>query len=297
MINGRNIAEEISKKIANETKNIINILKKYPPKLAVIMVGSDYASSVYIKNKAQKANEVGIESDTIKLPEDISSEDMLSVVQKLNEDISVNGILVQLPLPKHLNSFEIINSIDPAKDVDCFHYENVGKFYLDKANFLPCTPAGCMYLIKTVQKELQGLNATVIGASNIVGKPMAQMLLKAQCTPSIVHINTKNIQEITSKADILVAAAGSSLLVEENWIKRDSILIDVGINRLKTGKIVGDINAESVIDKAQALTLVPGGVGPMTIIFLLLNTLKAFYNQNNMNIEKSVVQEIYKIIQ
>ena len=247
--------------------------------MTVILIGEDPASQIYVKNKEKFAKEVGINSTVIRFESSITEEELKNEIKKLNKDNNVHGILVQLPLPKHINQRDIIETIDPSKDVDGFHPINVGNLSSGNDALVPCTPLGCYYLIKQALSNLSGLNAIVIGRSNINGKPMTQLLLKENCTVTIVHSKTKNIEEICSRADLIIAAVGIPKMVKHNWVKKDAVIIDVGINRIELdgkNKIVGDVDFEDVKDKAKAITPVPGGVGPMTIACLLENTLKAF---------------------
>ena len=276
IIDGKSIAEELRQKIKEDILSLPDLKK---PGLAVILIGEHPASQIYVRNKEKFAKEVGINSQIIKFDETISEEELKEQIKKLNNDVDVHGILVQLPLPKHINQKDIIETIDPIKDVDGFHPINVGNLSSGNDAMVPCTPLGCYYLIKKVIKNLSGLNAVVIGRSNINGKPMTQLLLKENCTVTIVHSKTKNIEEICKKADLIIAAVGKAEMVRSDWVKNDAVIIDVGINRLEIDgkkKIVGDVDFENVKDKVKGITPVPGGVGPMTIACLLENTLKAF---------------------
>ena len=276
IIDGKSIAEELRQKIKEDILSLPDLKK---PGLAVILIGEHPASQIYVRNKEKFAKEVGINSQIIKFDETISEEELKEQIKKLNNDADVHGILVQLPLPKHINQKDIIETIDPIKDVDGFHPINVGNLSSGNDAMVPCTPLGCYYLIKKVIKNLSGLNAVVIGRSNINGKPMTQLLLKENCTVTIVHSKTKNIEEICKKADLIIAAVGKAEMVKSDWVKNDAVIIDVGINRLEIDgkkRIVGDVDFENVKDKVKGITPVPGGVGPMTIACLLENTLKAF---------------------
>lgn len=276
IINGKLIAENIKDELK---KQILDFA--YSPELAIIMVGNDYASDIYVRNKQREAAKIGIASHFHHFDEDISEEELLKVIEQLNQDAEVNGIIVQLPLPEHLNTHKIINAISPFKDVDGFHPLNTGKLQNnEKPYFVAATPLGIMKLLKTVCDDLSGKNAVIIGASLIVGRPLATLLLNQGCTVSVTHSKTENITEYTKKADIIVAACGVENLVKAEWIKDGAILIDVGINRLENGKICGDIDFEDVKEKAGAITPVPGGVGPMTIAMLLYNTMEAYKLQN-----------------
>ena len=276
IIDVKKIAEELRDKIKGDIKKISD---KKKPGLAVILIGEHPASQIYVRNKEKVANEVGINSSILRFDENISEEDLKNEIKKLNDDKDVHGILVQLPLPKHISQKDIIQSIDPNKDVDGFHPINVGNLSSGNDAMVPCTPLGCYYLIKKVIPNLSGLNAVVIGRSNINGKPMAQLLLKENCTVTIVHSKTKNIEEICKNGDIIIAAVGKAKMVKSDWVKDTAIIIDVGINRIEINgksKIVGDVDFDDIQDKVKGISPVPGGVGPMTIACLLENTLKAF---------------------
>jgi methylenetetrahydrofolate dehydrogenase (NADP+)/methenyltetrahydrofolate cyclohydrolase len=285
IIDGKKFAQELR----NEIKKEIESIKKTSnatPGLTVVLVGNHTPSEIYVKNKELSAKEVGIISEVIRFESSITEEKLIEVIHGLNKDKKVHGILVQLPLPPHINGSKIIEEIDPKKDVDGFHPVNVGNLSSGKDSLVPCTPLGSYLLIKNVQKNLTGLEALIIGRSNLNGKPMAQLLLKEDCTVTIGHSKTKNLKELCQKADIVVAAVGRANLVKGDWVKEGAIVIDVGINReedkteKKGYKIVGDVEFDSVVKKARAITPVPGGVGPMTIACLLNNTLKAFKNIN-----------------
>jgi methylenetetrahydrofolate dehydrogenase (NADP+)/methenyltetrahydrofolate cyclohydrolase len=278
VIDGKQLAEELRNNLKEKISKI-DIKKK--PGLTVILIGEDPASQIYVKNKEKFANEIGINSKVLRFDSDITEEKLKDEIKKLNLDENVHGILVQLPLPKHINQRDIIETIDPKKDVDGFHPINVGNLSSGNDAMIPCTPLGCFYLIKKVIKNLNGLNAVVIGRSNINGKPMTQLLLRENCTVTIVHSKTKNIEAICKNADLVVAAVGIANMVKADWLKKDAVVIDVGINRMEIDgkkKLVGDVDFENVKDKVKAITPVPGGVGPMTIACLLENTLKAYNN-------------------
>ena len=244
------------------------------------MVGNDEPSLIYVRNKQKAAAQIGLLSQLYHLDENISEEELLEIIAQLNNDSEINGIIVQLPLPKHLNTNRVINAISPLKDVDGFHPYNTGMLQNnEKPYFVAATPLGVMQLIKSVLPNLSGKNVVLIGASLIVGRPLATLLLNQECTVTITHAQTRNIKELTSKADILVAACGVAKLVKADWIKENAVLIDVGINR-DNGKICGDIDFDDVKEKALAITPVPGGVGPMTIAMLLSNTVDAFLLQH-----------------
>ena len=288
IIDGKVIAQDLRDNLKEE---IITLKQKYnkAPGLAVVQVGSVAASSVYVKAKTKSALEVGIEVIDHHLNEDISQEELLDLVYKLNNQENVNGILVQLPLPKHINEQLILDSINPDKDADGFHPLNVGKLSISATNdeslLIPCTPYGCLIMLKGLGVELSGKNAIVVGRSNIVGKPMAQLLLKESCTVTIAHSKTKNLQNVCSNADIVIAAVGRPEIIKGSWIKKGAIVIDVGINRIEKiendeikTKLVGDVDFNEATKIASAITPVPGGVGPMTIACLLRNTTIAFKN-------------------
>lgn len=251
------------------------------PTLAIILVGNDDSSLIYVRNKQKAAAEIGLKTELYHLPEDSSEESVLKIIDDCNHNADVNGIIVQLPLPAHLDTHKIINRILPTKDVDGFHPYNTGMLQNnEKPYFIAATPLGIMKLIQNHCPNLSGKNVVLIGASLIVGRPLATLMLNQECTVSITHIHTRNIKDLTRKADILVAACGVAKLVKADWIKPDSILIDVGINR-DNGKICGDIDFDDVIEKAAAVTPVPGGVGPMTIAMLLQNTYDAYLIQHS----------------
>ena len=284
--------KEISKKLREDlNKEIKDLKKKYnaAPGLAVVQVGNVAASSVYVKAKTKSAKEVGIEVIDHHLEESISEEELLNLIEKLNTQKNVNGILVQLPLPKHMNEQLILDSINPDKDADGFHPLNVGKLSIashnDEILLIPCTPYGCLLMIKGLNIELAGKNAVVIGRSNIVGKPMAQLLIKESCTVTVAHSKTKDLPGVCQNADIVVAAVGRPKMIKGEWIKKGAIVIDVGINRIEVeidgerkNKLVGDVDYKEAEKNASAITPVPGGVGPMTIACLLRNTTIAFKN-------------------
>ena len=258
-------------------KEILEIKKKTneSPGLSVILIGDFAPSQIYVKNKEKNSREVGITSEVIKYSKEVKESEILEKIEELNNNDNVSGILVQLPLPTHISKEKIINTIKPSKDVDGFHPINVGNLSLGYKSIIPCTPLGCLLLIKNIEKNLTGKHAVIIGRSNLNGKPMAQLLLNENCTVSIVHSKTKDLKLECQKADILVVAVGVANLVKGDWVKKDSIIIDVGINKV-ADKIVGDVDFEQVKDKVKAITPVPGGVGPMTIACLLKNTLECF---------------------
>lgn len=254
-----------------------------PPRLDVLIVGENPASVVYVRNKEKAALETGITSVVHRLSEEISEAELLSLIEKLNLDSTVDGILVQLPLPKTIDEKRITESILPSKDVDGFHPVNLGRLMIGEKGLVPCTPKGCMKLIKAVLPDIKGLNALVIGRSNIVGKPMAQLLLQADCTVTIAHSKTKNLSEICRQADIVIAAVGHPRFVKADWVKTGAVVIDVGINRLPDGKLCGDVDFENVSAKAMAITPVPKGVGPMTVAMLMENTLEAYVSHYGLS--------------
>ena len=255
------------------------------PGLAVVLVGEDPASQVYVRSKGKQTVEVGMNNYEHKLDADTSEADLLALIQQLNDDPAVNGILVQLPLPKHLNEDLVINSIAPAKDVDGFHISNVGLLGTGQKSMVPCTPLGCLMMLRDHHGSLSGMNAVVIGRSNIVGKPMANLLLGDSCTVTIAHSRTKDLPEVVRGADIVVAAVGRPEMVPGDWIRPGATVIDVGINRIERdgkNKLVGDVDFASCVEVAGAITPVPGGVGPMTIACLLANTLTATCRANGL---------------
>ena len=274
IIDGKKEAEILSHEIKKEISSLKEKTKKVP-NLSVILIGNYAPSEIYVKNKLKKSKEVGINSSIIRYPNEVSEKEVLKKIIELNEDSKVSGILVQLPLPKQINKEKIINLIHPSKDVDGFHPINVGNLASGYHAITPCTPLGCSMLIKKIENNLIGKHAVIVGRSNLNGKPMAQLLLKENCTVTIVHSKTKNIKDECLKADILVVAIGVPNFIRKDWVKEGSIVIDVGINKLEN-KIVGDVKFEEVKEKVKAITPVPGGVGPMTIACLLKNTLECF---------------------
>ena len=285
VIDGKAFAQKICDEIKAEWEEKFKPLGKRKVGLAVVLVGEDPASEIYVRNKGIKAEQVGFFSETLKLSANSTQQEVLAVIDRLNKTPSIDGILVQLPLPKHLDSKEIISAIDPKKDVDGFHPENIGRLWQgnDFANFpVACTPLGCYLILKELfgDEGLRGKNAVMIGASNVVGKPMAGILLKKEATITLCHIYTQNIEEIAKTADILIVATGNPHLVKKEWVKEGAVVLDVGINRItqpdgKT-KLVGDVDFEAVKEIASAITPVPGGIGPMTIACLMKNTFDAY---------------------
>ena len=277
IIDGKKEAANLREEIKNEILEIKKKTKKNP-NLTVILIGDFTPSQIYVRNKEKNSTEVGITSNVIKYPKEVKEKEVLHKINELNNDKNISGILVQLPLPEQISKEKIINAIDPKKDVDGFNPINVGNLASGYKSIVPCTPLGCLLLIKKVEKNLSGKHAVIIGRSNLNGKPMAQLLLKENCTVTVVHSKTNNLQEECLKADILVAAVGVPNLVKKDWVKSSAIIIDVGINKVGD-KIVGDVNFEEIKDNIKAITPVPGGVGPMTIACLLKNTLECFKAQ------------------
>jgi len=274
IIDGKKEAQLLRNEVKTEIKSLKSKNNKVPG-LTVILIGDFAPSQIYVKNKEKNAKEVGINSEVVKYSKDVSEQEVLKKIKELNNNETVSGILVQLPLPPQINKEKIINCINPLKDVDGFHPINVGNLSSGYNATVPCTPLGCLLLIKKVEPNLSGKHAVIIGRSNLNGKPMAQLLLKENCTVTIVHSKTKDLKTECLKADILVAAVGVPNLVKSDWVKKDSIVIDVGINKVGD-RIIGDVEFETVKEKAKAITPVPGGVGPMTIACLLKNTLECF---------------------
>mgnify|MGYP001406041421 FL=1 len=279
LIDGKKAAAELRNELKKE---VAELKSKYNnvPGLTVILVGEDPASKIYVKNKEKFAKEIGMNSEVIRYPSDIKEDVLLNKIKELNKDDKVSGILVQLPLPKQIDKRKVIEAIDHEKDVDGFHPINVGNLSSGYDSSIPCTPLGCSLLLKKVEKNLSGKHAVVIGRSNLNGKPMTQLLLKENCTVTITHSKTKDLKAECLKADIVIAAVGIPELVKGDWIKKDAIVIDVGINKTDKG-IVGDVAFDEVSKVAKALTPVPGGVGPMTIVCLLKNTIDCFKRHNS----------------
>ena len=290
IIDGKIIAAEVRAEAKQEVEKFIGLYKTNPC-LAVVLVGENPASQVYVRTKSKMAKEIGMDVEDHIKDINISEKELIDLINQLNNNDKVNGILVQLPLPDHIDSRVIIDAIDPIKDADGFHALNVGRNSIGgdllKKSFVPCTPLGCYLMLKKSIPNLAGMHAVIIGRSNIVGKPMAQLLLEESCTVTTVHSKTKDIETITRQADILVAAVGRPLMVKADWIKSGAIVIDVGINRVENPDdnsktmLVGDVDYVDVINKASAITPVPGGVGPMTIACLLKNTIEAAFRQKN----------------
>lgn len=296
-IDGKAIAANLRANISHAVQSLRNT-HDLTPGLAVVLVGEHPASQVYVRNKEKQTKAIGMLSRVIRLPAECTQDNLLHHIHQLNSDSTIHGILVQLPLPDHIDSTTILNAVDPNKDVDGFHPINAGKLLTGQPSFVPCTPLGCLLLIKQVQKEITGAHAVVLGRSNIVGKPVAQLLLQENCTVTMAHSRTQNITEITTQADILVAAVGRPEMVKGDWIKPGAIVIDVGINRVPAPekgedqtKLVGDVAFDEAAQIAQAITPVPGGVGPMTIACLLRNTLQAACEAQNIDFEKVLLSE------
>ncbi|MBC1420701.1 bifunctional methylenetetrahydrofolate dehydrogenase/methenyltetrahydrofolate cyclohydrolase FolD [Listeria seeligeri] len=273
IIDGKKLAKEIQDNVTKEVAELAKNGKK--PGLAVVLVGDNQASRTYVRNKQKRTEEAGMKSVLMELPETVSEEKLLEVVEELNTDETIHGILVQLPLPKHISEEKIIDTISYDKDVDGFHPVNVGNLFIGKDSFVPCTPAGIIELIKSTGTPIEGKRAVVIGRSNIVGKPVAQLLLNENATVTIAHSRTKDLPEVAKEADILVVATGLAKFVKKDYIKPGAVVIDVGMDRDENNKLCGDVDFDDVVDVAGFITPVPGGVGPMTITMLLANTLKA----------------------
>lgn len=283
IIDGKAIAAGLRAQVA-ERVSMIAAAGRRAPGLALVLVGDNPASRVYVKSKMRLTREAGIRSFDHLLPVTISQSESLDLVALLNEDDGVDGILVQLPLPSQIDSSAVLNAIDPAKDVDGFHPLNAGRLMTGQRALVPCTPKGCMALIRSVQQELAGLHAVVVGRSNIVGKPMAQLLLAADCTVTIAHSRTRDLAAVCREADVLVAAVGRAGMIGAEHVKPGAIVIDVGINRTADGALVGDVRTAEVAEVARAITPVPGGVGPMTIACLLQNTVEAYERRTAVEI-------------
>ncbi|MFV0503026.1 MAG: bifunctional methylenetetrahydrofolate dehydrogenase/methenyltetrahydrofolate cyclohydrolase FolD [Lachnospirales bacterium] len=271
LLNGK----EVSKEIKEEIKKEVELLEKKPT-LVVVLVGDNKSSAVYVKNKEKACDYVGFNSKTYRLGEETTEDELLSLINNLNKDKEVDGVLIQLPLPNHINEKKVIYSIDPKKDVDCFNPYNVGLVSIGEGDLLPCTPAGVIQLLKRNKINMSGKNVAVVGRSNIVGKPMAQLLLKENATVTITHSKTENIEKILSSMDIIVVACGMPKFLKEDMVKDGAIVVDVGIHREDSGKLVGDADFENISDKCSYISPVPGGVGPMTIAMLLQNCLNLY---------------------
>jgi methylenetetrahydrofolate dehydrogenase (NADP+)/methenyltetrahydrofolate cyclohydrolase len=279
LIDGKKIAADLREELKQEVSELKTKYNKIPG-LTVILIGDMTPSQIYVRNKEKSANEVGLKSEVIKYPEVVEEKTILDKIMELNKDDTVSGILVQLPLPKHIDKQKVIETITPSKDVDGFHPMNVGNLSSGYQSSVPCTPLGCYLMIKKIEPNLSGKKAVMVGRSNLNGKPMAQLLLKENCTVTITHSKTKDLKAECLEADIIVAAVGIPELVKADWVKKDAIVIDVGINKTDKG-IVGDVAFEEVSKVAKALTPVPGGVGPMTIACLLKNTIDCFKRSQN----------------
>ena len=285
VIDGKRFASRIRESVACYVAELVSSIG-VTPGLAVVLVGDDPASQVYVRSKGQQTVAAGMNSFEHRLPATTSQNELLGLIEQLNADASVHGILVQLPLPKGIDESAVINAISPAKDVDGFHISNAGMLSTGQKAMVPCTPLGCLMMLRQRYGDLSGLNAVVIGRSNIVGKPMAQLLLRESCTVTVAHSRTTNLQQLLSDADIVVAAVGKPLFVSGDWLKPGATVIDVGINRIESAeggtRLVGDVDFDSASAKAGAITPVPGGVGPMTIACLLANTVTACYRAHSL---------------
>lgn len=274
IIDGKARAAEIKEELKAEVARLAR-----PPKMAVILVGTNPASQIYVKHKKKTAEEIGIETEVFALSEVMTEDTLVSFVRELNQRADIDGIIVQLPLPKHINATHVIESIDPEKDIDGLCSRNLGKLFTGLSGLIPCTPLACMDLIKTVRPNTDGLRAVIVGRSCLVGKPLGQLLLEAQCTVTQAHSHTRDLAEVCQTADILVVAAGRASLITAKHIKPGAIVIDVGINRDSNGKLCGDVDFAAVSAVAGAITPVPGGVGPMTVIMLMKNVVQVYLNR------------------
>ncbi|MBD0380717.1 bifunctional methylenetetrahydrofolate dehydrogenase/methenyltetrahydrofolate cyclohydrolase FolD [Paenibacillus sedimenti] len=282
VINGKELVSSIREEIKSEVAELT--AAGHQPGLVVVIVGEDPASQVYVRNKAKSCDDVGIYSEVHRLPESTTQQELIALIHKFNADSRINGILVQSPLPKHIDEEAVVDEIDPAKDVDCFHPVNVGNLMIGKDGMKPCTPHGVIEILKRTGVEIAGKHAVVVGRSNIVGKPMAMLLLRENATVSVVHSRTPNMEEITKQADILVVAVGKAHLIKAHHVKPGAVVIDVGMNRPADGKLTGDVDFEAVKEIASAITPVPGCVGPMTITMLLRNTVDAAYRASKSQV-------------
>ena len=291
ILDGKETSDQIKLEIRDEV-NKMKLKGERVPHLAAVIVGNDGASLTYVGSKVRSCDYVGFKSSLIEFNNDISEKKLLEEIEKLNHNPILDGYIVQLPLPKHINEQKILLAIDPKKDVDGFHPINLGNLFLGNNNgMIPCTPLGCIYILKKELGSLNGLNAIIVGRSNIVGKPMQSLLLKENCTTTITHSKTKNLSEFTLKADILIAAIGMTEFIDNSYVKDKATIIDVGINRKKINdkiKILGDVNFNDVINKVNLITPVPGGVGPMTIACLMYNTVKASFLRNNHEFKEMI---------
>ncbi|MFD0694991.1 bifunctional methylenetetrahydrofolate dehydrogenase/methenyltetrahydrofolate cyclohydrolase FolD [Paenibacillus sp. GCM10027628] len=282
VINGKELVSSIREEIKAEVAELT--AAGHQPGLVVVIVGEDPASQVYVRNKAKSCDDVGIYSEVHRLPENTTQQELIALIHKFNADSRINGILVQSPLPKHIDEEAVVDEIDPAKDVDCFHPVNVGNLMIGKDGMKPCTPHGVIEILKRTGVEIAGKHAVVVGRSNIVGKPMAMLLLRENATVSVVHSRTPNMEEITRQADILVVAVGKAHLIKAHHVKPGAVVIDVGMNRPADGKLTGDVDFEAVKEIASAITPVPGCVGPMTITMLLRNTVDAAHRASKAKV-------------
>ncbi len=280
IIDGKLVAQEVKAKVSKKVKELQE--NGITPGLAVIIIGNNQASRIYVNNKKKACAEVSIYSKEYALPDTTSQKELIELISKLNNDDSINGILVQLPLPNHINEKAVIEAIDPLKDVDAFHEINVGKIMIGEYDLLPCTPAGIIELLNSQNIEIEGKHCVVVGRSNIVGKPMAMLLLHRNGTVTICHSKTKNLKEICKNADILIAAVGKAKFITSDMVKKDAVVIDVGMNKDENGKLCGDVDFDNVKKIASYITPVPGGVGPMTIAMLMKNTVTAASLQNRI---------------
>ena len=280
LLNGKELAQKLQQEMTQEVTELKE--KGLQPGLAVILVGEDPASQVYVRNKERAANNIGMYSVVYRLPETTSEAALIAKIEELNHDDKVHGILVQLPLPKHINEDLVLDTIDPAKDVDGFHPMNLGNLFAGKPTMIPCTPAGIMELIKLSGLDLAGKNAVIIGRSNIVGKPMAHLLLQANATVTICHSKTKDLPKVAKQADVLVVAIGRANFVTADFVKEGAVVIDVGINRDENNKLTGDVKFDEVAPLTSYITPVPGGVGPMTITMLMRQTIDAAKRKENV---------------
>jgi methylenetetrahydrofolate dehydrogenase (NADP+) / methenyltetrahydrofolate cyclohydrolase len=280
ILDGKKISSEIRDELKIEVMRLRE--KNVVPGLAVVLVGENNASQIYVKNKEKACAQVGIHSEIVNFPENVSEGELQKKIDELNSNQKIHGILVQLPLPKSIDAKKIIESIDPEKDVDCFHPVNLGKMFLNQVGFLPCTPAGIIELLKRCNIELEGKNVTIVGRSNIVGKPLSVMLLNAGATVTTCHSKTRDLKEKCLSADILISATGKAGLIVEDMVKKNAVVVDVGMNKNAEGKLCGDVDFEKVEKKAGAITPVPGGVGPMTIALLLKNTIHSAKKKRNL---------------
>ena len=281
IINGKEIAEAVRQEIRKEVEDLKE--KGYVPGLAVILVGDNQASQTYVRNKEKACLDLGMHSVLIKKPATLSQEELIENINELNQDNSIHGILVQLPLPKHINEEAIIEAISPEKDVDGFHPINIGRMMTGQNAFLPCTPYGCMVMLQHISYNLEGKHVVVVGRSNIVGKPAAQLALNANATVTICHSKTKDLAYFTKQADVIIAAVGKRNTITADHIKEGAVIIDVGMNRNDEGKLCGDVDYEGVLNKASYVTPVPGGVGPMTITMLMKNTVQSAQKAYGLN--------------